>query len=58
MKTFAQIFLEIREAARYNEDILGVVVTGSRGKGFENQWSDFDIAIFVRDEVLEKYQEQ
>jgi len=58
VKTFAQVFLEIREAAKYNEDILGLVVTGSRGKGFENQWSDYDFAIFVKDEALEKYQER
>ncbi|MBA3533485.1 MAG: nucleotidyltransferase domain-containing protein [Ardenticatenales bacterium] len=53
-----QAFLEIREAARQNEDIQGFVLTGSRGKGFENAWSDYDFALFVSDEALEKYQEQ
>lgn len=54
----AQAFREIREAARRNDDILGFVVTGSRGKGFANQWSDYDFAIFVRDDALEKYREK
>lgn len=58
MKTMQQAFQSIREAARDNEDILGFVVTGSRGKGFANQWSDYDFAIFVRDDALTKYQEQ
>ena len=58
METMEQAFLAIREASRLNEDILGFVVTGSRGKGFANQWSDYDFAIFVADDALEKYQER
>ena len=55
-----QVFSEIREASRIQEDILGFVVTGSRGKGsgFENRWSDYDVAIFVTDEALEKYEQR
>jgi len=48
-------FLSIRDTARINDDILGFVVTGSRGKGFESIYSDFDFAIFVQNNVLEKY---
>lgn len=58
MGEIEQAFRVVREAARRNDDILGFVVTGSRGKGFANQWSDYDFAIFVRDEALEKYREQ
>ena len=57
MKEIEKSFRSIREASRHNDDILGFVVTGSRGKGFENQWSDYDFAIFVKDNALEKYQE-
>ena len=57
-KTWKQIFSEIRESSQYNEDILGFVVTGSRGKGFENAWSDYDFAIFVSDTALEKFEEK
>lgn len=56
MQTMEEVFWAIREASASNEDILGFVVTGSRGKGFENQWSDYDFAIFVKDQALEKYQ--
>lgn len=58
MQTMEQAYLEIREAARRNDDILGFVLTGSRGKGFANQWSDYDIAIFVADDALETYRER
>lgn len=58
MKEIKQAFQAIREASRRNDDILGFVVTGSRGKGFANQWSDYDFAIFVKDEALEKYQKK
>jgi hypothetical protein len=58
MATIEQVFGQIREASRQNEDILGFVLTGSRGKGFENEWSDYDFAIFVTDESLEKYQHE
>jgi hypothetical protein len=52
-----ETYFQIREVAKTNEEILGFVLTGSRGKGFENQWSDYDFAIFVKEEALEKYQE-
>ena len=58
MKEIEQAFQAIWEASRRNDDILGFVVTGSRGKGFANQWSDYDFAIFVKDEALEKYQKR
>ncbi len=58
METIKQAFLSIREASRHNEDILGFVATGSRGKELENQWSDYDFAIFVTNEALEKHQEK
>jgi hypothetical protein len=51
-------FLRIREVARRSEDVLGFVVTGSRGKGCENEWSDYDFAIFVDDGALENYRER
>ena len=56
MSAIEQAFLSIREDARQNEDILGFVVVGSRARGFENQWSDYDFAIFVQDEALDKYE--
>ena len=48
-------FLAVQEAARVESDILGFVVTGSRGKGFATPYSDYDFAIFVKDDALETY---
>jgi len=58
VETIEDMFQAVREASRQSVDILGFVVTGSRGKGFANQWSDYDFAIFVADGALEKYQEK
>ena len=52
-----QTFVKVREDAEHNADVLGFVVTGSRGKGFENEWSDYDFAIFVDDAALSKYED-
>lgn len=58
MDTFKDVFDEIRTASQEDKDILGFVVTGSRGKGFANQWSDYDCAVFVREEAIEKFKQQ
>lgn len=53
-----QAYIAIRAAAEQNDDILGLVLTGSRGKGFANRWSDYDFALFVTDEAFPKYKAQ
>jgi hypothetical protein len=58
MKKIEQVFRELREASQRDEDILGFVVTGSRGKGFENQWSDYDFAVFVTDTALGRFEKK
>lgn len=57
MTTIEQAFEDIRQASHDHDDILGFVVTGSRGKGFTNQWSDYDFAIFVAESALAQYEE-
>ena len=56
MEEAHRAFLTLREDAERNADVLGFVVTGSRGKGFENEWSDYDAAIFVEDAALGEYE--
>ncbi len=56
MDAARQAYLNIRAAAQQNDDVLGFVLAGSRRKGFENQWSDYDFALFVTDEALPKYE--
>lgn len=57
MHEVEQAYHDVRYDAERNEDILGFVLTGSRGRGFGNRWSDFDFAIFVADDALAKYEE-
>jgi len=47
---------EIRETTARSEDVLGFVLGGSRGRGFETEHSDFDCALIVKDEALEEFQ--
>lgn len=41
---------KILQDAREQEDVLGFILVGSRGKGFENEHSDYDAVIVVRDD--------
>ena len=58
MNAIEQAYDNIRRDAQQEESILGFVLTGSRGRGFENQWSDYDFAIFVEDAALDHYQQR
>ena len=49
-------YRESRETAERNDDVLAFVLTGSRARGFENRWSDYDYALFVNDDALPAYQ--
>lgn len=50
------------EEAKNNSDIIGFILVGSRGKGFENEHSDYDAVMVVKDEaakaIHEKYEAQ
>jgi predicted nucleotidyltransferase len=45
-----QRFEELLEQAKNDPKILGFFLTGSRGKGFENENSDYDLWILVEDD--------
>src|SRR5215208_3995216 len=49
-----QFQLLLRDA-REDPRIVGLVLTGSRGKGFGSEASDFDVLLVVRPEALEDY---
>ena len=49
-----QLQLLLREA-REDPQIVGLVLTGSRGKGFGSEASDFDVLLVVRPETLANY---
>lgn len=54
----AEYFERLTEFARTDPDGLGLAVTGSRAAGFEVPQSDYDCALFVRDERLLEVQER
>jgi hypothetical protein len=49
-----QFQLLLREAHE-DPEVVGLVLTGSRGKGFGSKSSDFDVLLVVRPESLEDY---
>lgn len=58
MKKTTEQFQSIVQDAKANPDILGCVLVGSRGKGFENEYSDYDALLVARDGVAKKLKDQ
>jgi predicted nucleotidyltransferase len=58
-KTGDEIFNKLLEEAKNDPDIIGFFLGGSRAKGFETEYSDYDIFVVVKDDkfkhFLEKY---
>src|SRR5215211_5052973 len=55
MTTAQEQFQLLLQEAREDPQIVGLVLTGSRGKGFGSETSDFDVLLIVRPEALESY---
>lgn len=55
---YKEIFVEFLEKAKEDCNILGVLLLGSRGKGFFKEHSDYDFQVIVREEVLDEYEEK
>lgn len=53
-----RIFNGLYEEAKNDSNILGFILTGSRGKGFATKHSDYDVYLVVKDEVLESYEKK
>jgi len=52
---FSEKFNQLLELAKTDDNVVGLFLTGSRGKGFENEHSDYDAKIIVLDDVAETY---
>ena len=48
-------FIKIINGAKKDQNILGLYLSGSRGKGKETKYSDYDIEIVVKDKVKDEY---
>jgi hypothetical protein len=46
-------FRQLLAEARADSQLLGLYVSGSRGKGFEDQSSDYDVGVIMADEATE-----
>jgi hypothetical protein len=53
-----QLFQHILETARADPYVIGMCLGGSRGKGFEDEFSDYDICIVVADDTPEPMHER
>jgi len=53
-----QQFEQLVEDAKKDTNVMGLILVGSRGKGFENEHSDYDALLVVQDEVVNQYKEQ
>ncbi|MEJ7566964.1 MAG: hypothetical protein WKF41_01745 [Gaiellaceae bacterium] len=55
----AEEYERLVERGRQDEDVLGLVLTGSRGRGaFVHEGSDWDVRLIVRDENAEATNER
>lgn len=51
-------FNQLLERAKTDANVIGLFLVGSRGKGFDNEHSDYDIKIITSDEVEETYNKE
>ncbi|MFW9821868.1 MAG: nucleotidyltransferase domain-containing protein [Candidatus Thorarchaeota archaeon] len=58
MRSPTEIYNSIYEEAKKDPNIIGFFLSGSRGKGFETKYSDYDTYIIVKDKVVKEYKER
>jgi predicted nucleotidyltransferase len=58
MKTNEEIFNEFVEEAKKDPNVIGLFLTGSRGKGLATKYSDYDIGVIVKENVVNVYKKK
>jgi hypothetical protein len=58
MTTPAEIFKELCSEAEEDPKIVGFFLGGSRGKGFQTKYSDYDTYIIVKDSFISQYKQK
>jgi hypothetical protein len=58
MSTPAEVYEKIYNEAKEDPNIIGFFLGGSRGKGFQTKFSDYDTYIIVKDSVINQYKER
>lgn len=51
MSTLDERFQHVLQTARDDPEVIGLVLTGSRGKGFGTEASDYDVMVMMRDDA-------
>ncbi len=57
-KSIHEIFKQITEESKTDPNIIGLILGGSRGKGFSKEHSDYDFFLVVKEDVLQEYKEK
>ncbi|WP_455140939.1 nucleotidyltransferase domain-containing protein [Candidatus Hodarchaeum mangrovi] len=58
IKAMEEDFSQLRDIARTDSNIIGLILGGSRGKGKETENSDYDCWIIIKEEVYDEYKEK
>ncbi|MHA1354902.1 MAG: nucleotidyltransferase domain-containing protein [Candidatus Heimdallarchaeota archaeon] len=58
MTNATEKFNEIVAECEKDPNVLGLVLSGSQGKGFTTENSDYDFTLIVKDEIIESYKER
>jgi predicted nucleotidyltransferase len=51
LSTLDERFARLLQAATDDPEVIGLALTGSRGKGFNNAYSDYDVLILLREDA-------
>ncbi len=57
-KSPQEIFEDLLSEAEKDPHVIGFFLGGSRGKGYENEFSDYDVKLIVSDDAIEEYQKK
>ncbi|MBI2410081.1 nucleotidyltransferase domain-containing protein [Candidatus Kaiserbacteria bacterium] len=52
--SFQRLFADVKE----DPNVVGLILQGSRGKGFENEFSDYDALLIVADDASDEYKKR
>ena len=52
------LFSDIVKEAENDPNIIGLILSGSRGKGLFKEYSDYDFLVVVKEEAVTKYKDK
>lgn len=58
MSSPSEVYENIYDEAKRDPNVIGFFLGGSRGRGFQTKYSDYDTYIIVKDNVVKEYKER